>query len=448
MHAMTSLAFLYVILPVAMAVFLLCPPVWRRGALLAVSLCFFLLVQPSTFPLLLVCLATDWLILAFMRRYHDSRRFCRGCVAVSVVKNLLVFLVLEILFQMNRLVEAPWGLRVYLLSSLSCILEAYRGEVPEDYHPVSYLLYCCFFPRLEAGPLLPYRDFAPQLEALNPSLTDIGRGFGLVLQGAVKTGVLAQALQATYDALRAFPAEDLTVAGLWSAVLVLALSVYYRLSGLSEMAQGIGQMMGISLPKNFYYPYQSQGVTDFFQRFLITVSNFICRNVYQPLHAGSPNVLADCLNLILWGVLMGLWFGLQVNYLLWGAFLSLFLILEKHVFPNVMKKVPTLFLRLYTLGVVLCSFAIFGGASPGASAMTLTNMFRFRQLNLYNDRLVYLLTSNWLLLLVSLLFATSAVSLLLHLLRKTLPRFVTVLFTAAIDGALLVVFTVFTIRVG
>jgi alginate O-acetyltransferase complex protein AlgI len=447
MHTMTTLAFLYVILPLAMAVFLLCPPVWRRGALLAVSLCFFLLVQPSTFPLLLLCLATDWLILAFLHRYHHSQRFRRGCVALSVVKNLLVILVLETLLQMNRLVEAPWGLRVYTLSSLSCVLEAYQGEVPREYNPISYLLYCCFFPRLEAGPLLPYRDFAPQLESLNPTLTGIGSGFGLFLQGAVKTGVLGQALQVTYEALRAFPAEDMTVAGTWCTVLILGLSVYYRLSGLGDMARGLGQMMGISLPKNFYYPYQSQGVTDFFQRFNITISGFIRRNVYQPLQGESSNVLADCLNLILWGVLMGLWFGLQVNYLLWGAFLSLFLILEKHVFPDMMKKIPPLFLRLYTLCVVLSSFAIFGGASPGASAATIHNMFRFQELNLYNDRLVYLLTSNWLLLAVSLLFATSAVSLLLSFLRKALPRF-TALLTAAANAVLLVVFTVFTIRVG
>lgn len=447
MQTMTSLAFLYVILPAAMAFFLLCPPVWRQGALLAVSLGFFLMVQPSTFPLLLACLATDRLILALIYRYDHSEALRKGCVAASVIKNLLVMLVMEALFQMNRLVEAPWGLRIYALSSLSCVLEAYRGQIPRERSTLSYLLYCSFFPRLEAGPLLPYRDFAPQLEYLNPTLTEIGAGFGVYLQGAVKAGVLGQSLQVTYDALRAFPPEDVTVAGTWCTVLILALAVYYRLSGLSEMARGVGQMMGISLPKNFYFPYQSQGVTDFFQRFNISVSTFIRNNVYRPLQTEEDSVFADCLNLILWGVLMGLWFGLRINYMLWGAYLALFLILEKHVFSHMEDKIPPLFMRIYTLCVILSSFTIFGGASPRASAATIASMFSFQRLELYNDRLVYLLSSNWLLLVVSLLFATSAVSLVMSFLRRILPRF-SALLTTAVNAALLVMFTIFTIRVG
>lgn len=419
---MTSLAFLYVILPVAMAAFLLCPPVWRPGAMLAISLGFYAVSQPRHLSLLLGSIAIDWLLLLLMGRYDHLPSLRKGCVFLSVVKNLFLILLLEVFLQTGSLADPVLGLHIISISSLLCVLETYHREAPAQGSLLSFALYCSFFPRLQAGPLVSYRVFTDQLEAPNPSLREMARGLGLYLQGAVKAGVLGVSLYALYQELCLFSLEDVTIAGSWCTLLVLALAVYYELSGFGVMAQGVAAMMGIRLPQNFYFPYQSRSVTDFFQRFNMTVSAFLQKYVYHGLGGSSGGRLADSFNLLLTGMLMGLWFGIRINYILWGAFLAFFVILERYAWPGMAQRVPLLFCRLYTFCIVLSSFAIFGGGTLSETLVNTGRMFGLGGVPFFNDRLGYLLSSNWLLLLVSLLFATSAVSLLLGLLKKNLPR--------------------------
>lgn len=444
MQTMTTLTFLYVMLPVAMAVFLLCPPSWRAGGMLLASLAYYYIVQRGYLPLLILCIGLDWLALAVMSRWDHNPRVRRACAAFSVGKSLLLVAGAEAFFRMNAYADTVLGLHVVALSSMSCVLETYRGLAPHERSPVSFALYCCFFPRLEGGPLIPYRKFAPQLESPNPSFKDILGGLGTFAQGAVKSGVLGSALLELHGELTGLAPGEQTVAGTWCTLLVLALSVYYRFSGLSVMARGIGRMMGLSLPQNFYFPYQSRSVTDFFQRFNSTFTAFLERNVYQPLAARGRGKAADCCCLLLVGVLFGLWFGLRPGYLVWGLYLGAFLALEKHAYPGVLAAIPTVFTRFYTLCVVLAGFTLFGGGTLGAGLATLGNMFGLGGLPLFNDRLGYLLSSNWLLLVAGLVFATSAFSLLLGFLQKKLPRLAELLEGGA-NLALLIAFTAFSL---
>lgn len=443
MQTMTTLTFLYVMLPVAMAVFLLLPPTWRAGGMLAVSLVYYALVQRAYFPLLILCVGLDWLALAVMCRWDARPLLRRACAVFSVGKSLLFFLLAEGFFSAGAF-DTVLGLHVVALSSMSCVLETYRRQAPYQKNPLSFLLYCCYFPRLEGGPLMPYREFAPQLESPNPTLREIARGFGQFVQGAVKSGVLGTALLELHGELVGFSPQEATVAGTWCTLLVLALAVYYRFSGLSVMARGIGRMMGLELPSNFYFPYQSRSVTDFFGRFNRTYSAFLERNVHQTLTARAKGPLADCGGLLLTGALFGLWFGLRPAYLVWGIFLGVFLVLEKYVYPRVLAALPPILTRFYTLCLVLVGFSIYGGGTLAAGFATLGNMFGLGGLPPFNDRLGYLLSSNWLLLAASLVFATSACSLLLHFLHKNAPRAAGLLEGAA-NLLLLVLLTAFSL---
>lgn len=441
MDIMTGLTFVYVLLPVMLAVFLLFPPVWRSWAVLGVSVVYLFFVERTWLPLMLLSIALDWAAMLVMEKWDDNPKIRKSCLVFSVVKNLGLIMAFGAFVQLGMVSVEPFGLKVLALSSMGCVIEAWSREMPYLKSPVQYALYCCFFPRLPFGPLVKCSEFAPQLESPNPTPMEMLRGLGLYVQGAVKVGVLASSLEALYGNLLAIPAGEITVAGTWVTVFVLALAVYYRFSGYCVMARGIGTMVGIAIPQNFYFPYQAQSVGDFLGRFNMSLWKFLNETVYRGLRGEKSGPLADTLNLLLMGMFCGLWFGMRINYLVWGAYLALFYALEKHAYPHLVAGAPTLFRRVYTLCIVLSSFTIFGADSLGDSAVTITRMLGFGRIPFVNDRLGYLLSTNWLLLVVSVLFATSAVSLLFSFLDKHLPRAGQVL-TGVTNAFLLLLLTV------
>ena len=210
MH-MTGLAFVYVVLPVMMAVFLLAPAAWRAGVLLALSLGYCLLAAPGYLPALAAGFAMDWAASLLMERYDDKPGVRRAAFGFSLIKNIGLILWYGFLWRSGALPETPLFIQVYALSSICFMLETFRREIPYEHSPVRFALYSCYFPRLVAGPLVSYSGFAPQLASLKPSFSQAGQGLGMFISGAVKVSVLATSLQILYGGFCAIPAADVTI---------------------------------------------------------------------------------------------------------------------------------------------------------------------------------------------------------------------------------------------
>jgi len=435
MDAMTSLTFIYVALPVAMAVYLLCPPRWRPPALLLLSLGFCFLAYPPLALYMVGVVATDLAALAVMQRWDDKPSVRKVCLGFSLIKNLGCILLLGgILHVSLPSPEMLFGLYVVTLSAMGCVLQVYRRQVLHTGGPVRFALYCLYFPRLAAGPLTSYRELSPALEAPDTSLPEILGGLGMFIQGAVKFAILGQTLYAFYDTLRFIPQRDASVLGVWVTVLVLVLSIYYRFSGCADMARGIGRMMGIPLPENFRYPYRRTSVTDFFRRFNSSLTRYL-RGVLGPLFTDSAGFAATALGFLIIGAASGLWFGFSPGRLAWGIFLGLFLIMERYLYPGLLKKAPAAFRRIYALLVVFLSFALFDAPSLHAGAQTAGDMLGLGNLPFYSDRLGYLLQSNQLLLIVSAFLAMGVHVHLFSFFRRHTP--------APLYGTLMVVMNLF-----
>ena len=439
MAALSGLSFAAVVLPLMVAIFLLTPPRWRAAALLLLSFGYFFLAAPRYVILIAACIVTEWAGLLVMERFDDSPSVRKICLAFSVCKNMGIILWFEWLFSQRSILETPLGLQVFALSGIWCTLDVYRRKSPYLQNPLHLAVYCSFFPRLYQGPMLRYQDFAPQLETPSPTLAEMGHGFSLYLQGAVKVSILAGELHRIYLNLSAFPEAEISVLGVWAAMLVLALSVYYYLSGLSQIAISIAQMMGLTLPKNFYYPYQSRSVEDFSGRFLIGLVHF-----WRSLLPGekSERRILQASRILAVGALMGLWFGLRANYILWGIFLALFVVAERFLYPNLLARTPTFFRRICTFLVILSSFALFSADSLAGALQTSQQMFGFGVANIATSRLGYVLLSNWLFLAVGILFSTSIISLAYGFLSKRLPKTAGVIsgVSCAVMAAVLMIF--------
>jgi len=445
MDVMTSISFVYVVLPLAMAVYLICPARRRTAALLVFSLLFYFVAAPVVLLWMLGVAVTDLVILALMKLHDDHPPARKVCLAFSLVKNISCILLLGGTLQGGRAApEVLLGLYVVTLSAMGYVLDVYRGKVNHTGSPVNFALYCFYFPRLAAGPLLPYSEFAPALKSPNTSPLQIAKGLGMFIQGAVKFGVLGQVLLIFYQTLREVPQGDASVLGMWVMVFVLILSVYYRFSGCADMAVGIGRMMGFSLPRNFNFPYLSKSVTGFFQRFNLSLTHYV-NDALGPRFTNGENVKETALGLLVIGAAGGIWFGVAIGRVAWGIYLGLFLIMERYLYPGPLKKMPPAACRIYALLIIFLSFALFDAASLAAGAQTVGRMLGIGGLPFFSAHLGYLLVANRLLLIGGALFATGVFGRLLSFMREHFPACAYGALMTVINLLLLALFTAFSV---
>jgi alginate O-acetyltransferase complex protein AlgI len=421
--------------------FFILPAEWRACALLLFSLGYYALNSPNHLVLAASLIVMEWAALIVMERFDDSPIVRKICLAFSGCKNIGLLLWFGSLTGAGGVPEQPPGLVVIALSGFWCTLDVYRRRSPYLQNPLYLALYLSFFPRLYGGPLMRYQDFAAQLTSLNPTFSQFLKGWVLYLQGIVKFNILSNILFDVYNSLRSFPPDEQSVLGTWILIFILALQVFFRLSGLSEMARGFGGMMGISLPQDFYYPYQSRSIKDFSGRFLMGTVRF-WRDVFPAQKEESR--LRLTIRVLLIGVCCGLWFGLRQNYLAWGLYLAALSLIERAFYPKITSRVPLFFRRVFTFLAILLSFPIFAAENLSGALDILSKMFWLTEIPFAVPRLGYLISSNWLLIAVSILFSVSAVSLGAGFLSKRFPKTAGLVSLAASAG-MLVLLTAFSV---
>ena len=452
-----SLGFLYLFLPATILIYYLLPwkdSRWKNAFLLVASLTFYLLSIPKFLPVLCLLAVTDYLLGRWIERIsvlppesaeteRRHRRLRKLLLGIGLGKNLGLLLVLEILDQLGVLGVRglPLGLLVYAYTASGYLIDVYKRDVSCEKNLVDYSLFGLFFCKCFNGPLVRYGQIKEQLKSRRASLSGISTGIVLLIRGLAKYGILAQNLQEIYLEAKAIGAQEPSLLGSWMIVIALALSVFFRLSGYCDMARGLGQIFGFDLPKNFYYPYQSQGMSDFSQRFNMTVSRFFRHYIYDALGTSDKGALPLILNTSLVCMLMGVWFGIRLNYILWGLYIAFFAVVEELWLEKYLRKIPAFFTRAYTFVLAMLSFVIFGGDSVGQSLEYVRYMFGGGDA-LYSGSIVYLIGSNYLLLVLSLLFSTSLFSRVGELLEKKFPV-LSQLGTVAVNCGLLFLLTGF-----
>ena len=403
---MTSLSFLYLFLPVSLAVFYLCPKKLRMPALLLFSLLFYLLGDPKSLIPILLSVSADYLLGRLMERVDENNRLRRAVAVTVVVKNLALFLSVSVYCQMQG-IAAPLGLAVCTLLGLGYGVDIYNGEALYEKNYLRFLLAHLMFFKLPAGPLTRYRDLQEQLNPKPADLLSVADGVCLFLQGVAKQVILGIPLQRLYGTVVGFYGPEHSVFSLWLMPLCAAMSLYFTLSGYCDLARGLGGMFGIRLPRNFYYPYQSRSITDFVGRFNISITNYLKTYIYHPLGEDSGSLLSAALNIGVVTMLWGLWFGFRINYLMWGGYFVLLILLERYVWGKALMQIPVFFQRIYTFSLVLFSFVIFNGTSMGESFFFLKGMLGLASLPFSTSPVLYLTSQYAPYLVLAVIFSTS-----------------------------------------
>ncbi len=372
---------------------------------------------PLNLLIMLACVYSDYLLARPIYLYGKGRPQARAALYFCAVKNILLFVALSSVSQLG-LMAMPVGVAIYAFTSLGYLIDLYNGEADLITSVYDYGLFCCFFGKIYVGPVVSCNDFITQLHRPSrPSLTRMGGGFVWIIHGLAKKFILADSILVLSGQLKAIDYTEKTVFSVWLLLVCYIFAAYFTLSGYSDMARGVGALLGLDLPENFHYPLQADSVTDFFSRFNISAYRFVRKYVYGALGAEDNGPLATTLNIMLITMLMGLWYGVSVNFLVWGASLGLVIVLETVFGERFLHRVPLLLRRLYTFVCIVISFVWFSTQNLSQAFFYLQTMFGLERASydlfppsLIDEYSLYLASSNWLLLLLCAFFCTSLTS--------------------------------------
>ena len=403
---LASFTFLYLFLPVSLVVYYLFPRRMRYGVLLGISFLFFLLGDPASLLFLSVSITADYGLGLLMERFEEKNRRRRIIMLTMVAKNLLFFFGVSCYCQLCG-IQTPLGLAVCTLLGTGYAVDIYNGEALYEHNWGKFMLSHVLFMKLPAGPLVRYRMLREQFSPKKVSPAQMSDSIPLFIQGIAKQVILGVPIQQLYAILSGFSQSEHSVFSLWLMPLCAAMSLYFTLSGYCDMARGLGGMFGITLPRNFYYPYQSRSVTDFVGRFNISVTSYLKIYIYHPLGEDSGSFASSALNIGVVTLLWGLWFGFRINYLLWGLYFVLLILLERSVWGKILIKLPVFLLRVYTFSLVLFSFVIFNGNDVEQSLFFFQGMLGLGGLPSATPSVLYLASQYAPYLILSILFSTS-----------------------------------------
>ncbi len=423
---MVSLSFIFVFLPLSILLYCLAPPRYKSGAVLGISFLFYALTDIAGLCLMAAILLLNYLVIYRIHSIGRKHPLAKLLCGFAVLWTLGIIVAMSAHCQIAGQ-PLPLGLYIYLLTSLGYMVDYYRGEAPYEKSLVNYYVMCCFFAKLYAGPLVEYSEMTSGFRRPSPSLEQIGSGLMLFSFGLAKKVLLADRMGEVYSFLSDVPWSELSVVSGWMFVFSSAFSIYFLLSGYCDMAMGLGRVFGFSLPHNFFYPFQSRTVSDFFARFNITVSRYIRRYVYRFLGYDTGGALSHLLNLMLVAMLAALWFGLRMNYLIWGGFLGVFMIIENIWGKKFFTKIPPFFLRIYAFSVVMISFAIFAGVDLYHTHSILSAMVGLGGSAFIDNTSLYLLENHGVMFVLCALLSTSLLHRFFIWLEKNRPNLGSVL---------------------
>lgn len=273
-------------------------------------------------------------------------------------------------------ISLPIGISFYTFQTMSYVIDVYRDDAPVSKNFINFGTYVALFPQLIAGPIVRYRDVAEQLVNRRETLEMFTRGVKLFMVGLAKKVIIANTMGTLTTNIFATTDEN-GVVGTWVGMIAYTFQIYFDFSGYSDMACGLGNMLGFEFLKNFNYPYIAKSITDFWRRWHISLSTWFKEYVYIPLGGNRKGVKRQILNLlIVWG-LTGLWHGAAYNFVLWGLYYGLLLILEKFVLKKFLDRLPSFVQHIYTLFIVIIGWGLFYFTDVGQLGEFMVDLFNF-----------------------------------------------------------------------
>ena len=454
----SSLEFLFLFIPVTLILYYLVPPKflkWRNFVLLITSLIFYGWGEPVYVFLMMFTILVDYVSGYFVDKYKEaspqkSKFVLILCIAINI--GLLGFFkyagfILGIFGLTDTPISnipLPIGISFYTFQALSYVLDVYRRDARVQTNVVSFGAYVTLYPQLIAGPIVRYQDVDDMLRERKETIALAASGVRTFMAGLGKKIFLANMAGELWNIFSAVPAGQRTVAGAWFGIICYSFQIYFDFSAYSDMAIGLGKMIGFKFLENFNYPYISKSITEFWRRWHMSLSTWFREYVYFPLGGSRCSPLANYRNIFIVWFLTGFWHGASWNFIVWGLYYFVLLVIEKAFLLSRLEKLPAFFRHIYAMFFVVFGWLLFVSepqflGSLGAGMAYLGNMFGVGTVAGLSQGDIYEITRNFVFILIMALAATP-------LPRKLFYRFYEkssiVKYAAYVGGAAILVFGV------
>lgn len=384
----SGLLFLFVFLPIVLVSYYIIPRKFRNGLLLAANLVFYGWGEPVFILVMIVSIVSNYAFGLLIEKYRANSRYKKMFLIMSLIISiglLGVFKYTGFISDMLRLLPPfafmpkihlplPIGISFYTFQTLSYTIDVYRGDTKAQKSLVSFGTYVSFFPQLIAGPIVRYADISKMLEERRETISQFSKGIKLFVIGLGKKVLIANQMGILWDTIREMSGAG-GVLSAWIGIISFAFQIYFDFSGYSDMACGLGNMFGFEFMKNFNYPYISKSITEFWRRWHISLSTWFRDYLYIPLGGNRRSVHRVIFNLFAVWLLTGLWHGANFNFVLWGLYYFIIIVLEKYVYGKYLDALPSVVRHIYTIILILIGWVIFSFENIGQLCVYLTNMF-------------------------------------------------------------------------
>ena len=409
-----SIFFIFCFLPVFMLIYYLVPGKLRNLLLFLGSLIFYAWGEPVYVILMLFSSVFNYYMGTELERlyYDDKKQKLNLVFAIIINLGILVFFkyygfLLDTFGGITGIhishpeLSLPIGLSFYTFRNLSYLFDIYISKITAQQNFLTFATYSTMFPYTAAGPIIRYADIQEQLERRSVNISRFGAGTELFIKGLAKKVLLADNLSALYAGICSN--TQMSVLTAWIGILTFTMQIYFDFSGYSDMAIGLGKILGFDFNKNFDYPYISTSVSEFWRRWHISLGSWFRDYIYIPLGGNRVSVIKHIRNILVVWALTGLWHGASWNFVLWGLYYGLLLLLEKFVLNNLLDRLPSWLRTAYTMIAVMIGWVFFSQTNFSALGHYLGALFGIGASSFADTTALYYLKTGLILFIISIL---------------------------------------------
>lgn len=414
----SSVIFLFIFLPFTLLVNFLLTKEIRNVFLLIASLIFYAWGEGPLVLLMIISIIINYIVGLGIEKWKDNKQSKSIVLTIGILINIGLlgyykyfnFIIenLGYIFDFSKMdfdyINLPIGISFFTFQSISYLIDLYRNEVEVQKNPLHLGLYISLFPQLIAGPIVRYHDIANQIKNRSITLTQFTSGLNKFIRGLAKKVFVANTAALMADTILSNPIGEIPTVMAWLAILSYAIQIYFDFSGYSDMAIGLGRMFGFEFKENFNYPYIAKSIQDFWRRWHISLSTWFRDYLYIPLGGNRVTSFKVYRNLLIVFLVTGLWHGASWNFVFWGVYHGIFIMLERAGIINT-SKFPKILQHIYLIIIVLIGWVFFRIENFNDSLHFVVKLFNFSSEGNW-EPLVLLNTFNIFILLWGVIFAT------------------------------------------
>ncbi len=420
----TSISFLYYFLPTIIILYFITPKKYRNYILLIFSIIFYMYGEPKYVILMLVEILVAYFGALLIDKYKSKEIFLItiiihiGLLCVFKYTDLFITTINSIFKSNINLfnIALPIGISFYTFQILSYVIDVYRGKVKVQKNILKLATYVSLFPQLIAGPIVRYETICDELDNRDETIEKFSLGVRRFIIGLAKKVLIANMLGELCTKFSLV--DERSVLFYWIFAISYMLQVYFDFSAYSDMAIGLGKMFGFTFLENFNYPFISKSITEFWRRWHISLSSWFKDYVYIPLGGSRKGTLKLVRNILIVWFLTGIWHGAAYNFIIWGLFIGVFLVIEKLWLSKYISKLPKFLRNIYVLFIIMISFIMFNAGSINEAFFNIKGLFGLNKEVFINNYTIYYLKSYLIVLIISIVGSTPLLKNIVEKLRK------------------------------